>query len=123
MRSMNREELSVFLDATQKVCSFCDALHCDTCQISNLVTKYKNAVSDKEKAYADAEWVYETGREEPEILGSGSNFYSVAYTKDETEAFELVKQAARNYIDRTCYVDGKRVRQWYDFHEKKWCDC
>ena len=117
MREMTREGLGVFLDATQKVCSFCDALHCTTCHIPKLVEQYKNAVSDKEKAYAEAEWVYETGREEPEILGSGSNFYSVVYTKDETEAFELVKQAARNYIDRTCYVEGKRVRQWYDFHE------
>ena len=120
---MNREELDIFLNATQKVCSYCDAVDCDTCQIPNLVTKYKNSVSDKEKGYAEAEWVYETGREESEILGSGSNYYSVVTTRDEGEAFELVKQAARNYINRTCHIEGKRVRQWYDFHEKKWFDC
>ena len=122
MREMTREDLSVFLDATQKVCSYCDALHCGTCQIPNLVTKYKNIVSDKEKAYAEAEWVYETGREEPEILGSGSNYYSVVTTRDEAEAFELVKQAARNYISRSCVINGKRVYQWWDSYSKKWVE-
>ena len=123
MREMTREGLGVFLDATQKVCSYCDALHCTTCHIPKLVEQYKNAVFDKEKAYAEAGWVYEVGREEPEILGSGSNYYNVVTTRDEAEALEWVKQAARYYITRSCHIDGKRVRQWYDFHEKKWCDC
>ena len=64
MREMTREDLGVFLDATQKVCSFCDALHCDTCQVPNLVTKYKNTVSDKEKAYAEAEAAEQRARAE-----------------------------------------------------------
>ena len=119
---MIREDLGVFLDATQKVCSFCDALHCDTCQIPNLVTKYKNTVSDKEKAYAEAEWVYETGREEPEILGSGSREYNVVRTKDEAEVFRLSKEAARNYISRSCVINGKRVNQWWDGYSKKWIE-
>ena len=55
------------------------------------------------------EWVYETGREEPEILGSGSHLYNVVKTKDKEEAFRLSKECARNYISRYHKVDGKRM--------------
>lgn len=122
MRSMNREELGVFLDATQKVCSFCNAVNCDTCQVSKLVEKYKNIVDNNERQRAEAEWIYETGREEPEILGSGSREYNVVRTKDEAEAFRLSKESARNYISRSCVINGKRIYQWWDGYSKKWIE-
>ena len=122
MRDMNRENLGVFLGATQKVCSYCDAVNCDTCQIPNLVTKYKNIVANNEKDRENAEWIYETGREEPEILGSGSREYNVVRTRDEAEAFRLSKEAARNYITRSCVINGKKVYQWWDGYSKKWIE-
>lgn len=68
------------------------------------------------------EWVYETGREEPEILGSGSHLYNVVKTKDKEEAFRLSKECARNYISRYHKVDGKRIYQWYDPYSKTWIE-
>ena len=68
------------------------------------------------------EWVYETGREEPEILGSGSHLYNVVKTKDKEETFRLSKECARNYISRYRKVDGKRIYQWYDPYSKTWIE-
>ena len=68
------------------------------------------------------EWVYETGREEPEILGSGSHLYNVVRTKDEAEAFKLSKECARNYISRYRKVNGEKVCQWYDPYSKTWIE-
>ena len=65
-------------------------------------------------------WRYEVGREEPEILGSGSSYYSQKICHSDTEAFELVKQAGRNYIHRQRKENGKIVKQYYDFYDKEW---
>ena len=68
----------------------------------------------------EPEWIYETGREEPEILGSGSSYYSVVRSKDEKEIFKLFKEAARNYIIRYRRVNGQKITQWFDGHN--WTD-
>ena len=117
---MTREELDVFMAATQKVCSYCEGENCDTCHISKLVEKYKNIVESEEKERA--EWIYETGREELEILGSGSTDYNVVRTKDEAEAFRLSKEDARNYITRSCVINGEKVYQWWDGYSKTWIE-
>ena len=74
----------------------------------------------EEKTAISEEWIYETGREEPEILGSGSHYYCVLKTRDKTEAFEALKECARNYLIRWKKVDGKKVSQWWDSWTKKW---
>ena len=68
------------------------------------------------------QWIYETGREELEILGSGVHRYNVVRTADEKEAFELSKTGARNYIARMRKVNGETVRQWYDLYSKTWIE-
>lgn len=68
------------------------------------------------------QWIYETGREELEILGSGVHRYNVVRTTDEKEAFELSKTGARNYIARMRKVNGETVRQWYDLYSKTWIE-
>lgn len=68
------------------------------------------------------EWVYETGREEPEILGSGSHLYNVVKTKDKEEAFRLSKECGRNYISRYRKVNGEKIHQWYDPYSKTWVE-
>ena len=67
-------------------------------------------------------WFYETGRDETEILGSGSRTYNVVTTKDESEAFELVKKCSRNYLKRKCKMNGMIISQWYDFYSKEWLE-
>lgn len=56
-------------------------------------------------------WTYETGREEPEIMGSGSSFYNVFKSKSKDEVFKESKNAGRNYITRSRKVDGKKIYQ------------
>lgn len=119
---MTREELGVLLDAKEKLCKSCDAVHCDTCYLPKLMDKHYTNVVKYEKQRAEAEWIYETGRSESEILGSGSREYNVVRTKDEAEAFRLSKEAARNYISRSCVINGKRVYQWWDGYSKKWIE-
>ena len=68
-------------------------------------------------------WIYETGLEEPEILGSGSTYHHVFKTKDEKEAFEKAHDGCRNYLIR--YKKGKISKtsyQWYDTYSKSWID-
>lgn len=59
-------------------------------------------------------------REEPEILGSGSNKYNVVSTSDEHKAFQLLQEAGRNYIKRSRTVHDTRETQWWDFDTKEW---
>ena len=68
------------------------------------------------------EWIYETGYDEPEILGSGSHTYNVVKTNDEKEAFRLLKEGARNYISRSRKVNGETIYQWYDTYSKTWIE-
>lgn len=65
----------------------------------------------------DDNWLYETGREEPEILGSGSTYYNVVRTKDENEAMKLSKEAARTYLRRTQTKNGVTITQEYSCQE------
>lgn len=64
---------------------------------------------------------YETGIEEPEILGSGSSFYNVVTTIDENEAFQAFHKGSRNYLYRITLNPGKpRVIEWWSEWEKCW---
>ena len=76
----------------------------------NLEHEYKN-ISD---------WTYETGREEPEILGSGSQYYNVVITKDKEKALKEYKEAGRNYLKRYRIVNNKKEYQLYDCLSKTW---
>ena len=72
---------------------------------------------------AESPWIYETGREESEILGSGSSYYNVKTTKDEQKAFEEAKNGYNNYLIRYKIENGMTVsHQWYDSHSKSWID-
>lgn len=71
----------------------------------------------------ETKWIYETGREESEILGSGSNHYNVTRTHDEHKAFELAMNTSNNYLIRYKIENHKTIaRQWYDFQCKHWID-
>lgn len=68
-------------------------------------------------------WIYETGREESEILGSGSTYYDVIKTKDEQKAFKEAMDGYHNYLVRYKKKDGITIaRQWYDGYSKSWID-
>ena len=78
-----------------------------------------------EKVDIDANnpWIYETGKEEPEILGSGSTYYNVITTKDEQKALKEAFDGYRNYLVRYKKKDGVIVaHQWYDSYSKSWID-
>ena len=83
-----------------------------------------NIESDvKEKKLMESEWIYETGREESEILGSGSTYYDVIKTKDEQKAFKKAMDGYHNYLVRYKVKDGITIaRQWYDGYSKSWID-
>lgn len=68
------------------------------------------------------DWIYETGREDSEILGSGSNYSCVERTRDKEKALELATNGYRNYLIRNKKVNGNTIRQFYDFERKIWLD-
>ncbi len=72
--------------------------------------------------YEDDGWLYETGVQEPSILGSGSSYHFVARTRNEQEAIKLAHQCGRNYLERKKRVDGKTVYQWYNQYSREWID-
>ena len=64
---------------------------------------------------------YETGIEEPEILGSGSSFYNVVTTSDESEAFQAFYKGNRNYLLKVTHIFGKpRKIECWDEEQKCW---
>lgn len=68
-------------------------------------------------------WIYETGKEVSEILGSGSTYYNVLHTKDEEKALAAATDGTRNYLIRYKMRDGAQTnRQWYDYQSKSWID-
>lgn len=68
-------------------------------------------------------WIYETGKNETEILGSGSVYYNVITTQDEQKAFKDAFDGHRNYLIRYKKKDGKKIaNQWYDSYSKSWID-
>ena len=67
----------------------------------------------KENKVVELEWNYETGREESEILGSGSTYYDVIKTKDDQKAFKEAMDGYHNYLVRYKKKDGITIaRQW-----------
>ena len=79
--------------------------------------------NEKEIKTIEPEWIYETGREESEILGSGSTYYNVIKTKDEQKAFKEAMDGSHNYLVRYKKKDGITItRQWYDGYSKSWID-
>ena len=71
----------------------------------------------------DIPWIYETGREESEIMGSGSTYSNVLKTYDEKEAFREAHNHNRNYIIRYKKKDGITIkRQWFDEYSQDWID-
>ena len=65
----------------------------------------------------DTKWIYETGIESTEILGSGSSFSSVATISNEEDAKEAYKRGGRNYLLRYKYDNTRRIIQhWNGFN-------
>ena len=57
---------------------------------------------------------YETGQEIPEILGSGSSYYSVFTTSSEALAREEYKKGGRNYLRRYERQPDGMYTSWWD---------
>ena len=77
----------------------------------------------KDNKTIEQKWIYETGREESEILGSGSSYYDVFKTNDEEQALKELMNGYRNYLIRYKKKNGITIaRQWYDCHSKSWID-
>lgn len=61
------------------------------------------------------EWTtirYETGIEEPEILGSGTNRYNVFTSRSKEEAIEMSKIGGRNYLRRYTKTVIEEIANW-----------
>ena len=84
------------------------------CKINGVVIQ-KNNILD------EIPWIYETGYEEPEILGSGSRRYNISKTKNEEKAFRDVLSGNKNYLIRykKCN-DEVIICESYDFYSKRW---
>ena len=46
---MTREHLGVLLDAKEKLCNSCDAIHCDICYVPKLIEKHREQVVKNEE--------------------------------------------------------------------------
>jgi hypothetical protein len=75
-----------------------------------------------EESSKTTDWFYSAYKDEPEILGSGSQCSNFAYSHDESEALELLHKGSRNTLIRARLVNGKKLRQYWDVNEKQWCD-
>ena len=71
----------------------------------------------------DNRWIYETGREETNILGSGSNLYNVFKAYDADKVFEHQEMNKGNYIRRYHKIDGRveDIQYWNKFTQR-WID-
>lgn len=67
-----------------------------------------------------AEWTYEIGREESEILGSGSAKYDRFFTKDFDLAMKEMNKCGRNYMRRRRVGTNGKESEYYDFRDKTW---
>ncbi len=76
----------------------------------------------EEDTDSDCRVLYETGIEEPEILGSGSTYSNVAYFPDEERAFEEFHHCGRNYLHRITYRKKSpyTTTEWWDEDLKCW---
>ena len=67
-----------------------------------------------------APWRYETGVEDPNILGSGSSYYNVIHPATEAEAIEAYKNGHRNYLQRSRRENGHTVIEFYEEEQNRW---
>lgn len=63
--------------------------------------------------------------ESPEIMGSGSTQYGLAYCQTEQEALNLIRTTGRNTLQRKVkYQKGDNdvtfATHWYDFESQAW---
>ena len=77
---------------------------------------------EEEDTDSDCRVLYETGIEEPEILGSGSTYSNVVYFPDEERAFEEFHHGGRNYLHRITYRKKSpyTTTEWWDEDLKCW---
>lgn len=77
---------------------------------------------EEEDTDSDCRVLYETGIEEPEILGSGSTYSNVVYSPDEERAFEEFHHCGRNYLHRITYRKKSpyTTTEWWDEDLKCW---
>lgn len=62
---------------------------------------------------------YETGVEDPEILGSSTSYSNVVRIINEVEAFKAYRQCGRNYLLRVTLGSGApRKIEWWDDEQK-----
>lgn len=62
---------------------------------------------------------YETGVEDPEILGSGSSYSNVVRIINEVEAFKAYRQCGSNYLLKIILDTGApRKIEWCDDEQK-----
>lgn len=73
-------------------------------------------------AVEEPEWVYEVGREESEILGSGCSRYDRFFTRNFELALREAEKCGRNYMRRRVVGTNGENAQYYDFRDKTWFD-
>lgn len=67
------------------------------------------------------EWRYDTGNEEPNVMGSGSTYYRTKVTCDMEEAFKYYEDM-RDYLTREVRVNGQYHTEYYDRDEKRFIE-
>lgn len=77
---------------------------------------------EEEDTDFDCRVLYETGIEEPEILGSGSTYSNVVCFPNEERAFEECHHCGRNYLHRITYRKQPpyTTTEWWDEDLKCW---
>ena len=116
----NENDTIEFPDFLSVICEVTDNDAYKNASLAKTLAFDMTGIDMTEHEPKEIKWVYATGREEPEILGSGSHEYNVVRTTNEAKAFELAKEAGRNYITRSRTINGVRETQWWDGYTKKW---
>lgn len=99
----------------EKYCHNCGSQRCE-----GIGTDWFDGCQYRNELLSYVPWTYTTGREEPEILGSGSQWYNVVNTKDEDEALRLFREAGRNYLRRHRTVNNETITEYFDPSKRNW---
>lgn len=114
----NENDEIVFPDFLQVICEVTDDKRYKNAALAETLTFDLAGIDMSESD--DAQWVYETGRDESELSSSSYLEYNVVRTANEAQAFELAREAGRNYIIRSRTINGIRETQWWDGRSQKW---
>lgn len=81
-------------------------------------------ISDRELFFEniihEPDWIYETGKDDPDVIYSDSKFLRKEKTKDFNKAIQKLKSGEKNYLIRKKKINGKTLVEEYNTTNETW---